>query len=153
LFVAVARRLPKYAFVWIGNQKQPEFEYPENTYFMGNIPNAGAYTKFADLFFLPSNYEGLPIVIIEALSMGVPVVASAVGGISELLDGKNGYAVANQEELMAEKIEELLHLNAMTKQNVSQHAEDTYAAYFTVEKMSQAYEHIYQHMLSNIKVR
>ena len=46
---------------------------------MGNIPDAGKYNSIADLFILPSNYEGLPMVILEAMSAGKPVVASNVG--------------------------------------------------------------------------
>lgn len=103
LFIEVAKLLPQYAFIWIGNQTIPDFAFPANVFFVGNIPNAGSYTQYADLFMLPSNYEGLPMAIIEALSNGVPVVASDVGGISELLDNKNGYAVKNNAEYMAKK--------------------------------------------------
>ena len=83
LFMAVAALLPGYAFVWIGNQQEVK-EHPDNVYFLGNIPNAGIYNSIADLFILPSNYEGLPMVILEAMSAGKPVVASNVGGISEI---------------------------------------------------------------------
>jgi glycosyltransferase involved in cell wall biosynthesis len=59
LFVDIARQMPKYGFVWIGNQHDmTEFgELPANCHFLGNIVNAGAYCSKADLFMLPSNYE------------------------------------------------------------------------------------------------
>lgn len=68
--------------------------HPDNVYFLGNIPDAGRYNSIADLFILPSNYEGLPMVILEAMSAGKSVVASNVGGISEIVvNGENGYVV------------------------------------------------------------
>lgn len=72
---------------------------------MGSLPNAGAYNEYADLFILPSNYEGLPMTIIEAMAFGKPVVASKVGGISEIvLDDENGYTVENSAKAFCEKI-------------------------------------------------
>ena len=53
-----------------------------------------AYLENSDLFVLPSLYEPIPIVIVEALAAGLPVVASDVGGIPELVHpGVNGLLV------------------------------------------------------------
>lgn len=142
LFLEVAALLPQYAFIWIGNQHEVDMPHTDNVFFMGNIPNAGAYNRYADLFFLPSNYEGLPIVIIEALACGKPVVASAVGGISELLDGTNGYAVENVAQEMADKIELILSDEARYGQ-MSLAARETYQKSFTVDRMVEGYMQIY----------
>lgn len=142
LFLKVASLLPQYAFIWIGNQHEVDFGYPSNVFFMGNVPNAGAYNEYADLFFLSSNYEGLPIVIIEALACGKPVVASAVGGIPELLDGKNGYAVENDAKEMAEKINDILS-DKKLKERMGNAARQTYLQKFTVDKMVDEYMAIY----------
>lgn len=48
----------------------------------------------ASFFLHPSNYETFSLVCAEALSCGVPVIASAVGGITEYLNGKNGILIS-----------------------------------------------------------
>ena len=48
----------------------------------------------ADVFVLPSEYEGIPLAIMEAMSVGIPVVATRVGGVPEIVhDGVNGILV------------------------------------------------------------
>jgi glycosyltransferase involved in cell wall biosynthesis len=68
------------------------------------------YMASADLFVLPSLSEGFPNVIIEAMAMGLPIIASRVGGLPWIIkDGVNGFLVepSNPHEI-AEKITFLL---------------------------------------------
>lgn len=143
MFMSVAALLPEYAFVWIGNQYEVE-NHPKNVFFLGNIPNAGTYCSIADLFMLPSNYEGLPMVILEAMSFGRPVVASDVGGISEIVTNDwNGYALKNDASLFAEKIRYILE-NEEVYARFSNNALERFNKDLTVEKMVDYYLKIYK---------
>jgi len=70
---------------WIGGD--PRSGDPENFHALGVIANASMYLKYADLFLLLSDHEGLPISLLEAMSCGIPSVVSDVGGLSEALTG------------------------------------------------------------------
>lgn len=63
----------------------------------------------SDLFFLPSRNEASPVCILEAMAASLPVVATRVGGVAELVeDGKTGYVVeSGDEEAAADRILEL----------------------------------------------
>ncbi|MEA2065382.1 MAG: glycosyltransferase, partial [Patescibacteria group bacterium] len=58
----------------------------EKVFLIGETKNAYQYLKLFNLFVLPSRYEGLPIVLIEALFATIPILASDVGGNSEILN-------------------------------------------------------------------
>lgn len=143
LFIEIAKRLPDYAFIWIGNQEPPDIDYPNNVFFLGNISNAGSYIEYANLFLLTSNYEGLPMVIIESLSNGTPVIASAVGGITELLNGGNGWTCINDPDKMVGLINDYFLLSADEKSEISKRAKESYLEKFTVDKMVEGYKEIY----------
>ena len=85
--------------------KEAEKYFPDLKFnIISNIPNAAKYLKNFDIFVLPSLKEGLPYVILEAGLAGLPVIASNVGGIPEIIEnGKEGLLVhpANPEELAA----------------------------------------------------
>jgi glycosyltransferase involved in cell wall biosynthesis len=62
--------------------------------FLGYVENAARLTTAADLFVLASVHEGLPVSVMEALALGVPVVATRAGGVPELVEsGKSGLLV------------------------------------------------------------
>ncbi|NDV79326.1 glycosyltransferase [Dysgonomonas sp. 511] len=149
LFVDIAAQMPQYAFVWIGN-KEPIEGMPANVFCLGETHAAHCCLHYADMFILPSNYEGLPMSMLEALAMEKPVVASAVGGIPEVLDGRNGFAVENTTENFCQKIEHILSDDKVQK-SMSQHARLTYLSNFTVGKMIDGYLAIFNQIEQNNK--
>ncbi|MFH8120407.1 MAG: glycosyltransferase family 4 protein [Candidatus Aenigmatarchaeota archaeon] len=71
-----------------------KLDLKEKIIFTGAIPrnDLPKYYSVADLFVLPSVYEAMPIVLLEAMACGKPLIGSNVGGIPELVkDGYNGF--------------------------------------------------------------
>lgn len=146
LFIETARLLPQYGFIWIGNQESVEHlgDIPANCHFLGNMVNAGAYCAQADLLMLPSNYEGLPMVIIEAMSFGKPVVASDVGGVSEIVRNNiNGYTLPNNAKLFAQKIDQILTDNELYAK-MSLNSLNIFEKELTIDRMVEGYMNIYK---------
>ena len=72
-------------------------------------PQARAKIAAADLFVLPSHYEGLPNVIYESLLSGTPVLATKVGGIPEqIVEGETGWLVDDGEAAIVTRLESLI---------------------------------------------
>ena len=66
----------------------------KNVQFRGFVDDAPSFLNNLDIYVQPSNYEGLCITAIEAMSCGLPVVATDVGGLSEsVVDNETGYLV------------------------------------------------------------
>jgi glycosyltransferase involved in cell wall biosynthesis len=98
-----------------------------------------------DVFVMPSLMEGLGLSVIEAQACGIPVVASRVGGLVDLIeDGKNGYLVPVQDPgILADRIADVLK-DPQKSRNMAQQArlnvEQNFSADLMLKKTLQAYE-------------
>ncbi len=109
----------------------------------GSVSNAAKYLKAFDVFTAPSTKEGRPYVIMEAMAAGLPIVASHVGGIPELIkNNQEGFLVWQRDsEALAEKILELLNNKSLAQQFGL--AAQQKAQGFSLDKMIAATEKVY----------
>jgi glycosyltransferase involved in cell wall biosynthesis len=86
-----------------------ELGISRSTLFIGYQRDVAPYYSFFDALLLPSANEGTPVVAIEALASGRPVVATRVGGVPDVVTaGADGYLVeVGDVEAMAERLAEL----------------------------------------------
>jgi glycosyltransferase involved in cell wall biosynthesis len=86
----------------------------------GLVPNAGALLKAFDVFVLSSRTEGTPIALLEAMHAGVPIVATRVGGVPDVVSEEEAILVpAEQPATIAQAVAEIQHdLSAAAKRCV-----------------------------------
>ncbi len=107
--------------------------------FLGRVPNSQVKeyyaTKPVDVFVNLSEIEGLPISIMEAISYGIPVIATNVGGTSEVVDKGLGFLI--DKEINALKLKEIIgkfkNLSEEKKNTMRQNAYDYWKSNFDAE--------------------
>ncbi|MEL3901267.1 MAG: glycosyltransferase [Treponema phagedenis] len=149
LSVASHSAMKDYLFVWVGGSAErsmedikKEYVIPSNVLLVGDYPNAPRLLAYCDLFLLLSNYEGLPMTIIEAMAHKKPIVSSNVGGIPELVDEGNGILVNSEDEAVT-AIHELLNDDAKLY-NMGMSSFDKYLECFTLDGMWAEYRDLYR---------
>lgn len=120
----------------------------ERVVFTGTRDDVDEILPAFDVFCSSSTSEGLANAIQEALAAGVPVVATDVGGIRELIDdGVNGFIVPSEDpEAMAEKVGTLLD-SAELRRKIGVAGREKMMREFTVEQMVEALQNAYIEML------
>jgi glycosyltransferase involved in cell wall biosynthesis len=104
-----AERHPELHFVLVGDGRDEQVfrkaaDGLENLEFTGFVNEVDDWLSVFDLFVFPSLHEGLGSILLDAMSFGLPIVASRVGGIPDIVDnGVNGLLIEPQRpnELLA----------------------------------------------------
>lgn len=96
-----------------------------------------------DIFVFVSVWEGFPYTILEAMSRGLPVIASDVGGISEVINETTGILVENEVGQVREAILKLID-NKDKRKEMGEKGRETVQRNFTKDKMFKKIEEIYK---------
>ena len=120
--------------------------------FVGYLQRDELIAKYqiATICVLPSWYEGMPTTLLEGMSCGIPIVATRVGGSSEVvIDGKTGLLVPKKNpELLAGAIVKLLDAPNL-RNAMSVNARNIAIESFDWNKIAQKFENVMYSMLNN----
>lgn len=140
-----------------GNEEQRKQEVKQKgleneIIFCGLQGNVYPFLQSADCFILPSLYEGMPITLVEAMGSGLPIIASAVGGVPDMIENeRSGILInpnTNQLVLALKKLMKDTNLREYLGKNAFVKSND-----FSTERMFKGYDNIYEQMeINNGKV-
>jgi glycosyltransferase involved in cell wall biosynthesis len=121
----------------------------ETVTFAGRQVDVASFLRCADIFLFPSHREGMPNVLLEAMSSGLACVASAIGGSTDLIDnGKSGYLFpVEDEEGMAEAVTELLTVPERAAE-LGAAARKVMEQKFSIAVTTERYARLYRELLS-----
>lgn len=106
----------------------------KQVHFAGDQQDVMPYLKQASVFVLMSNFEGLPISIIEAMAVGLPIVASQVGGVEELVhNGQNGFTIQNEATALRDALAHILH-DETVRQSFGQRSRELFESAFQFKR-------------------
>ncbi|HUX06500.1 MAG TPA: N-acetyl-alpha-D-glucosaminyl L-malate synthase BshA [Acidobacteriota bacterium] len=116
--------------------------------FLGNYADIEELLPAADVLLLPSASESFGLVALEAMSCGVPVIASDVGGLPEVVEhGKNGYLFeVGDTGAMAEGAAEIM-TDPEVHKRMSAAARSTAVERFPTDRITERYIDIYKRLL------
>jgi glycosyltransferase involved in cell wall biosynthesis len=117
--------------------------------FLGSRPDVPEVLGASDVFVLPSLYEGHPLSVMEAMAAGRPVIATAVGGVPEVVrPGETGLLVAPGDFQALATAMERLAGDAAERERLGRNGARIAAERFDVSQMAAAYDRLYQELLS-----
>ncbi len=120
----------------------------ETVTFAGHRTDVPKALAVFDVFVLPSLWEGMPNVVLEAMAAGLPVVATAVGGTPEVVvDGVTGFLVPPRDpDALAEAITRLLR-DPDLRRKMGQAGQKRIEQHFSIEETVRQTEALYEALL------
>lgn len=114
-----------------------------------NVPRDKAIgmLKNSDIFVLTTNWEGFPYSILEAMSAGLPVIATDVGGISEAVDSSCGFLVKRGDAAGLRQALAQLITDRNLRKTMGENAQRIAGSKFSLEKMLTETEKLYKSLV------
>lgn len=121
-----------------------DLQIADHVRFIGPRMDMPELLKLFDLYVMPSLWEGLPMVLLEAMAAGCPIVSTNVGGIGTAIQhGINGSLVNSQDsDALAKEIVRVLKDKELRSKYVA-NGLDIFEKQFSASKMTRQYEKLY----------
>jgi glycosyltransferase involved in cell wall biosynthesis len=133
------------------NKQIKETGMAERIKLVGPVSDPAAFLNSLDAFVFPSLWEGLGIVLLEAGLVGLPIIASAVDGITEIIDENTGWLVpAGDADALAAKIGWLAdNLTTATVLAKTEKLREKIIVNFDIRKSAADYQTLYLSLLAD----
>ena len=151
LMLEVARRMPTIQFVMAGGGdlfEKVRLNAPSNVSVIG-WSHAATFWSAVDCALSTSDNEGMPIALIEAQLAGVPVVATNVGSVSEVISNRVTGIISDQNVESIVNALEALILDRKLLRSMSVAAAEFSSQNFTVDTMLSSHQRIYNNLLGH----
>jgi glycosyltransferase involved in cell wall biosynthesis len=128
-------------------KKAVQLGLQEAVYFLGNRDDIPELLSLADVFVLPSIWEGLPLALLEAMSAGLPVIATKVEGVENVVeDGENGILLPTKDVGALAEAMIKIRDNPETLRIIGKRNSDLVNDEFTIDRMCEQYEELFQQL-------
>ena len=117
---------------------------------LGFRRNIYDYIAHCNVLLMPSLHEGLPYTLLEAMALGIPIVASRVGGLAEIIQDENtGLLVPPEDATALSDAIRRLHDNPTLRSQLGDQARHLQQAKYSLEAMTESYLVIYRELVAN----
>jgi glycosyltransferase involved in cell wall biosynthesis len=159
VFARVRARFPDALLLIVGSgglqaaleRRAIELAIESRVRLVGHVSPVAPIYHLAELFVLASRFEGLPMVVLEAMAAGLPMVLTSVGGIPEVVeDGRTGWLVpAGDEAQLEAALVRALGAPAAEREAIARAAASDVRARFGMERMVSSTEQLYDALLAD----
>ena len=154
----IIKRFPQVRFLLLGDGPKEKYlkelinkrKFDEYFIFAGMLDNINSELFGADIMIHPSRFEPFGIAVLEGMRAGLPIVASRIGGIPEVVkESYNAVLVeACRPELLAEGVTSILS-DKGNMNSLGNNSRKRFEEYFQMDKMIDRLELLYQSVLQN----
>jgi len=124
----------------------------ENVYFLGYVRgnNKTAAFQNADIYVLPTQTEGMPISVLEAMAFGLPVITRPVGGLKDFFEnGKMGFITESNDPNIYRRLIEKLITDFRLREKIGKYNQEYAIKYFAASEVAHRLGNIYREVINS----
>jgi glycosyltransferase involved in cell wall biosynthesis len=118
----------------------------------GALPDASTLLRAFDVIILSSRTEGTPMVLLEAMAVGIPVVTTSVGGIPDVVSDAEAWIAPPENPAALARLIDYARAHPLEAQQHADSARRRFAEAFTADSLVAQYDAIYGDALAHVRV-
>ena len=118
----------------------------KNSFLLGAKSNVADYLNYADAFCISSHHEGMPISVLEAMSLGLPIITTPAGGMIDMVKNKINGFISNEFSLVSyiNILEDFLKLGTKGLQKIHQNNLDKFNNNYSIKICASNHKVLYE---------